>query len=85
MEDKDLRLEIMKKFDSWFKQTEFFNGENCSPKYETYRMLFNAYFNGFKDFRNIYLDESYIDNYDYSVIPPDCLAYEIIYDDEIFN
>lgn len=85
MKDKDLRLEIMKKFDSWFKETEFFNGENCSPKYETYRMLFKVYLKGFEDMKNIYLSESYIDNYDYSVIPPNSLAYEIIHDDCIFN
>ena len=30
-------------FENWFKSTKWFTGDNCTPKYKTYRSMLQAW------------------------------------------
>ena len=51
----DVVNQLKNDFEEYFKTTPYFNGENCSPKYETYRVYWEAYIAGFKNMVGIYL------------------------------
>ena len=82
-------LEIMEKlksdFELWFKTTPYYSGENCSPKYETYRMMWKAYFKGLEHMVELYLDDSWSDDFGNSSISDNCLASDIIFSDNLFK
>lgn len=81
----DNRKELVEKFETWFKTTPYYSGENCTPKYETYRMMLKAYFKGFEDMTNIVYDSAWINDFGDSVLPEFSKATDIIYHDHLFE
>ena len=71
-------------FEEYFKTTPFYSGDNCSPKYETYRMMWKAYVNGFKKMVNIVYQDAYPDDYGNTGLDEHCLTCKIVYNDSLF-
>lgn len=76
---------LLDKFDAWFKTTPYFTGENCSPKYETYRIARKAYLKGISDMVDIVYEDVACDDFGNSIFTDSSLTHEIVYHDNLFR
>ena len=81
---EDVTNQLKNDFEEYFKTTPYFNGENCSPKYETYRVCWKAYIAGFKNMVGIVYEDCYIDDYGNSCLDENSSTCKIIYTDNLF-
>ena len=61
--DEDLNIKLKEIFDDYFRNSKYYTGENCSPKYETYRVIYQGWVQGFLSMLRLVGSETYYNDY----------------------
>lgn len=55
------KLKVM--FEDYFVKSKYYTGENCSPKYETYRIVYDGWLQGVLSMLKLVDSETYYSDY----------------------